>query len=451
MSKPYNILSLDGGGSWALIQVKCLQRLFGADKRGHEILRYFDLVAANSGGSLVLAALVANLPLPVILNLFTNGTSLPDIFAHSRSLWPLVHSVLKVGPQYSTAHKRTALEKHLVALEKQALPPLAKGRIATLYLKDVPAYVAGEEGANGPHLLITTYDYNRQRSSFFRSNLHSYGDSAYLQERLMPGAPLSLRSKAMKLLDAVHASSTAPVNFFDAPAHVDIEGQPNYLWDGGVAGYNNPVLAAVTEALTNNVAADRIRVLSIGTGAKVYPVLLKGRRSNPPNLVTEPKANDWFTHDLRKLASAVVGAPPDAASFVAFTALNPGAVFRHVEGGAPLNPNFIRANPSIQPELVGDEWRIPARFEQHASLANRSAMMGDLRNLELDAVKPKDVGLVVKVCDAWLADELPNQPIRASNTLQCLVGQDRFSQVETQFRAVFPAVGTPPAYGLPAK
>lgn len=444
MSKPYNILSLDGGGSWALIQVKCLQKLFGANKRGHEILRHFDLVAANSGGSLVLAALVANLPLPVILNLFVDGTSLPDIFAHSRSLWPLVHAVFGVGPQYSTAHKRAALEKHLVALEKETLLPPAKGRIATLCLEDVPAYVA-IGGASGPHLLITTYDYNRQRSAFFRSNPNSYGDSAYLQHRLLPGAPRSLRSKAIRLLDAVHASSTAPVNFFDAPAEVMLNGQPNYLWDGGVAGYNNPVLAAVTEALTNNVAADRIRVLSIGTGAKVYPVLLKGRRSNPPNLVTEPKAHDWFTHDLRKLASAVVGAPPDAASFVAFTALNPGAVLRHVEGGAPLNPNFIRANPSIQPELVGDEWRIPARFEQYESLANRSAMMGDLRNLELDAVKPKDVGLVVKVCDAWLADELPNQPIRASNTLQCLVGQDRFSQVETQFRAVFPAVGIPPA------
>ena len=67
MSKPYNILSLDGGGSWSLIQVKCLQKLFREEATGHEILRHFHLVAANSGGSIVLAGLIANLPLSAIL------------------------------------------------------------------------------------------------------------------------------------------------------------------------------------------------------------------------------------------------------------------------------------------------------------------------------------------------------------------------------------------------
>ena len=71
--------------------------------------------------------------------------------------------------------------------------------------------------------------------------------------------------------------------------------------------------------------------------------------------------------------------------------------------------------------------------------------------LELDAVASSDVDLVKQIAKSWLADELPNQPIRASNTLQCLVGQDRFSQVETQFRAVFPEVGTPDAQSLAAK
>jgi hypothetical protein len=49
----YRILSLDGGGSWALIQVKALIELFGPDKPGREILQDFDLVAANSGGSIL--------------------------------------------------------------------------------------------------------------------------------------------------------------------------------------------------------------------------------------------------------------------------------------------------------------------------------------------------------------------------------------------------------------
>lgn len=70
MPTPYRILSLDGGGSWALIQVKCLQRLFKPEATGHEVLRHFELVAASSGGSIVLAALVANLKLSEILILF---------------------------------------------------------------------------------------------------------------------------------------------------------------------------------------------------------------------------------------------------------------------------------------------------------------------------------------------------------------------------------------------
>lgn len=45
----YSILSLDGGGSWALIQVKILQQRYGMDAGGHEILRKYDLVIANSG------------------------------------------------------------------------------------------------------------------------------------------------------------------------------------------------------------------------------------------------------------------------------------------------------------------------------------------------------------------------------------------------------------------
>ena len=52
--QPFRILSLDGGGSWALIEVKALIALYGAGATGHEVLSHFDLAAANSGGSIVL-------------------------------------------------------------------------------------------------------------------------------------------------------------------------------------------------------------------------------------------------------------------------------------------------------------------------------------------------------------------------------------------------------------
>jgi patatin-like phospholipase/acyl hydrolase len=59
----YRILSLDGGGSWALIQVKALIELYGANALGRELLQEFNLVAANSGGSIVLGCLLENFTL----------------------------------------------------------------------------------------------------------------------------------------------------------------------------------------------------------------------------------------------------------------------------------------------------------------------------------------------------------------------------------------------------
>lgn len=68
----YRILSLDGGGSWALIQVRALMHIHGKNTRGHKVLSNYDLVAANSGGSIVLAGLIEDLPLTQLLTYFEN-------------------------------------------------------------------------------------------------------------------------------------------------------------------------------------------------------------------------------------------------------------------------------------------------------------------------------------------------------------------------------------------
>lgn len=56
----YPILSLDGGGTWAVLQVMALQEIFGAEASGHDVLANFKLVAANSGGSITLGGLIEN-------------------------------------------------------------------------------------------------------------------------------------------------------------------------------------------------------------------------------------------------------------------------------------------------------------------------------------------------------------------------------------------------------
>ena len=47
---PFRVLSLDGGGAWALIEVRALMALYGEGATGHQVLKNFDLVDANSGG-----------------------------------------------------------------------------------------------------------------------------------------------------------------------------------------------------------------------------------------------------------------------------------------------------------------------------------------------------------------------------------------------------------------
>src|SRR5262249_45337613 len=94
---PYRILCLDGGGRWSLISVMALQRLFGENARGHEVLANFDLVAANSGGSIVLGALAENMPLDRLLDFFRTSDLLfpkeswfaPGYFYHRLTRWLL--------------------------------------------------------------------------------------------------------------------------------------------------------------------------------------------------------------------------------------------------------------------------------------------------------------------------------------------------------------------------
>ena len=82
----YRILSLDGGGSWALIQVRALIDLYGGGTTGHQVLQDFDMVAANSGGSVVLGGLVENVSLDTLKGYFEDDRLRRSIFSPTSSL-----------------------------------------------------------------------------------------------------------------------------------------------------------------------------------------------------------------------------------------------------------------------------------------------------------------------------------------------------------------------------
>jgi hypothetical protein len=368
----FRILSLDGGGSWALLQAKALLDLFG-DRPGREILNDFDLVAANSGGSLVLGALVKDLRPSEIIQLFMTEARRKRIF----SLLPLYRrlpNLFDIGSRYSTAAKLEAIKAEL-------------GPFAQTPMKDLPSPA---------RLLIVGFDYDRERAEFFRSFNSGGGTSA----------------STVHLADAIHASTNAPVNFFDEPTQC---GDRRY-WDGAVGGYNNPVMAAVVEAVSLGIAPVDIRALAIGTASVLRPIHPGARTSGRDELFTPRAATGLKTYIL-KLATAILDDPPDAASFVAYTILgNPSLP-------PPNGPaSLIRLNPLIRPVLdpASGIWREPPGLSGPA--------FDRLAKMDMDAVDQKDVDLIAELGDQWLQDRVPNQPIRIKgDTLEAVIGHQAYS------------------------
>lgn len=397
------ILSLDGGGSWALIQIRALaaiySQVFGkpaSDVTGHEVLRRFDLIAANSGGTLALAGLIKNWPLEQIQRRFEDEIWRRKIFAPADVFQrPLEHvpRVAGIGPKYSTEKKLMGLRDFL-------------SEQSAMQLTSLPAMIGKNYAGRLPHFLFCALNYDTERAAFMRSDASS---------RAASGAePASLT-----LLDAVHASANPPVNLFDLPA---LRSDGVRCWDGAIAGHNNPVMAAVIEALANREAYDtsrgEIKALSLGTGNTRLPV--KNGDLMPDDAPYYVKAErPWIFADVKKLALAIMGDPPDAATFHAHMLLDGPLPTRD---GAPTDSPIVRMNPMIQPVEDGEGgWTAPPGYDEESFAA--------LRRLDMDGLSESDIAIIEKFCDGWMKDEVPNQPVRTnSKNFHPEIGFARYSE-----------------------
>ena len=399
----FRILSLDGGGAWALIQVYALMNLYGTDTRGNEILSEYDLVAANSGGSLVLAGLVENLKLSELLRLFMDESKRKSIFSPTKNIGDdVLRNLAGIGAKYNASAKLPAIER---LLPQTGAKPL----------QGITASTIGPNGAP-VRLLIVGFDYERNRAVYFRS-VEAAGPG------LGTGAPATTQ---VTLAGAVHGSTNAPINYFDAPASFPF--YSDRIWDGGITGNNNPVLAAAVEAVVCQVASDDLRMLSIGTATVNLPLSAPGASPNPFQ-AARPVSS--LRGDLGKLAAAILDDPPDVASFVvhALTGGNTGMV-------APVISRVVRMNPLITPrdldgQLAAPEGWTAAQFEY-------------LCNLDMDAVEQSQVEYIVDWCQLWLQDAVPNQPLRMDgDTMAVEVGYGRYSEARNAWSVLFPRRGAP--------
>lgn len=371
--KRHRILSLDGGGAWALIEVRALINLYGLQARGHDVLAGFDLAASNSGGSLVLGGLVMDLTLEELLELFLDRARRESIFA-APGIWP---------GRYAATGKLAGLRAVLGPWDRP--------------LPEVGSCV-GNRGRQLPHLLICAYDLPAQRGRLFRSDLNAPAASFEPPPR-RPSASLA---------EAIHASSNAPVLYFDDAARFG----GGTHWDGAIAGWNCPAAIAAVEALAYGWPADEIGLLSLGTAT----VAEREKPLAPPS--------DDMGLKLRRLAveagymlRAILKEPPNSAPLHA-----------HIMLGGRLPPT--PADPVEDGPVV--------RMNPAVGLATADPPHAALAGLDMDAVADADVALILRLADRWIANQVPNEPVRANRAGSCEIGHASLGGAVAAWRRLAP-------------
>ena len=395
---------MDGGGSWAILEAMALGTLYGFNTTGKSILGRFDLAAANSGGSIVLAGLALDFTPQRIIDLLNDKTKRDLLF---------VKNFLSF-----TGLKRYDAAAKLVGL-RSVMGPAGDQLLSSFQL---PCKV-----------LLASFDYDRQRAQFFRSDANSPTSGA-------PGSPQPT------LAEAVHAATNAPVKYFDAPAQFATPAfAGRRYWDGAMGGFNNPVMAAVTEALSYGTKPGDLQVLSIGT-ANVFlpmPLPLPSPGSGGQNPLFVPIDNSGLYHDLTKSATTILDDPPDQASFMAHLVISGAAGLSQDPAKPFTSGNVIRLNPLIQPVKKQNIWGVPPLLANAPDPSNVAARFSSdfdafmaLVQLDMDATQQDDVELISTLGRTWLANTAPNQSIRANADLQPLIGHGTFSSAVAQAKAL---------------
>lgn len=429
----YKILSLDGGGSWALIQARVLQDIYG-DLNGHELLKKFDLVIANSGGSLVLATLCNNMKLSEIISVFEDESKRKKVFSKlsfwEKLKWRNIASLTNVlGPKYSMERKISGLSSVLSQYDGLIKEGKTTRPILEIQLNELPQIIGKPE----LQILIVGFDYFRQRATFFRSNTKSKTD-------IFSGG----KYYQISLGHAIHSSSNAPVNYFDAPAEITIDQlngndiRKTKMWDGAVSGFNNPVLAGLIEAITNNtIPMSDYKILSLGTGTGGQAMIADYQTSSNPEIKTIFENNkdnklaftDYdltFVSDIKKMSTSILGDPPDAATFIAYSIIDPTLA---------NTACLVRINPCIKPVLNPDNLIFEAP-EVYKNQAGGTDLFIKLMDLDMDAVANEEVDLIKQLCDRFIVTNdplcLPNQLIRGDGN-GIHLGDDTYGKAKARW------------------
>jgi len=393
--KAYKILSLDGGGSWAKLQLLTLLERYG-DISGHEILKRFDLIAANSGGSLVLAALIENWKLSEALSIFNSIEKRESIFSKNKfreRYFPIDYFRLlglNIGPKYSSKRKKDAFDS------------IFKIGSKTL-LSQVPHII----GNKSLIVLVCTYDALNNKAKIFKS---SDGDKV---------------CDDILVTQAIHGSSNAPIQYFDYPARFKSQNTKIFfdLWDGALGGFNNPSSLAVNEALQIGIEPENIYLISLGTGNKISSMNSKKKyfdlkQSSIRSRFSKLKINNlsrqvkYFKESILQQAQTILFQPPDWSNEIASTLL-----FKRNSNFE--QKRFIRLSPLI--------------YNNTNFAETTNNLIEDLYKLDMDLMSKKDIDLIDSCFKFWKEGKILNQPIKfevdRNNNIIPEIGDMNFSKL----------------------
>ena len=232
-----NILALDGGGVRGIFSIAVLERIealyteaAGAPVR---LAERFDLVGGTSTGAIIATGVALGLSAARLRQIYLELA--PRVFRRPRLRLALVHTL------FDAAALRNEIEK-VVGDRRLDTPDLATGlAIITKRLDTGGAWIVS----------------NNPRGRFWETS----PNGAYIGNR------------HYRLADVIRASAAAPYYF--APQEIPVvEGKPPGLFiDGGITPHNNPALALLQLATIPAygyawpAGADRLRIISIGTGS----------------------------------------------------------------------------------------------------------------------------------------------------------------------------------------
>lgn len=232
VTRPYRVLSLDGGGSRGIYAGGYLDRLTGhfARPRGAEALdlgRGFDLITGTSTGAIVGCAIAIGRPMKEVVALYREHG--PGIFPH------------RIAGKGSATFRATQGSRYVRAGDK-ALRAALEGVFGDTTMLDV--YRERGISLSIPAILMSDH-----RAWVFKKTPRS-----------------GVRDENYPLVDVCMASSAAPI--FRSLAAIDDPndpGGPQQVFADGGLWANNPVMVGLVDAMMNAAPGQPIEVFSLGT------------------------------------------------------------------------------------------------------------------------------------------------------------------------------------------